>query len=155
MDMHEAIEVALNSTAEGQDRLAAAYELATNMAVSDIEAARSAAAEAAGAEHVDYESAYALNQADETLALASEFTRRGLMVELQRQTYRDCKQVAAYMPANYTVIDRGAGENALVVGIDRAGWTMAGYIIPRLGSGLIFPVAREEDNQPDVRSVVG
>jgi hypothetical protein len=152
MDLHEAIEVAVNSTAEGQDRLAAAYELATNMAVSDIEAARSAAAEAAGAEHIDYGSAYALNQADETLALASELGRRGKLVEVVAGTYRDHEQLMAYMTGNYTAIDQGAGENALVVGIDRAGWTMEDYIIPRLGSGVIA-VVRDDDHRPIIRSV--
>jgi hypothetical protein len=155
MDLHEAIEVAMNSTAEGQDRLAAAYEIATSMAVSDIEQARSGLHEARQAMAEMHESVYAMDQADEVLAQASELRVRGKTVEIQAKSYRDHEQLMRYMPGNYTVIDRGAGENALVVGLDRAGWTMDAYVIPRLGSGLIWPVLRETDNRPDVRSVVG
>lgn len=50
------------------------------------------------------------------------------------------QRVAAYLPANYEV-DRawvtGSGDVIVVVkGVDHLGWTAAGYVIPRLASGL-------------------
>lgn len=53
------------------------------------------------------------------------------------------EQVAAYLPANYQVKDDGppwGGEEleVLIEGADRAGWTLDGYVIPRLASGLMF-----------------
>lgn len=54
---------------------------------------------------------------------------------------RSVDEVRAYMPRNYRVIDRGADMAILIEGVDVAGWTLDGYVIPRLASGLIF--ARE------------
>ena len=48
--------------------------------------------------------------------------------------------VGAYLPGNYSAIALDNGE-ILVQGIDNAGWTLDGYVIPRLASGLI--TARE------------
>lgn len=49
---------------------------------------------------------------------------------------RDADQVAAYLPSNYKVI--GGDEKVIVIqGEDYAGWTLDGYVIPRLGSGLM------------------
>lgn len=47
-------------------------------------------------------------------------------------------RVRAYMPANYHVIDRGADKAPMIEGYDHAGWTLDGYVLPRLASGLIF-----------------
>lgn len=56
--------------------------------------------------------------------------------------------VAPYLPANYsarslTERDRVGDSRmlTLISGVDRAGWTLDGYVIPRLASGLHF--ARE------------
>src|SRR5262245_12217044 len=50
--------------------------------------------------------------------------------------------VARYLPANYSVL--GEPSDGIVVGgTDRAGFTLDNYVIPRLGSGLLF--AREID----------
>jgi hypothetical protein len=49
-------------------------------------------------------------------------------------------EVMAYLPSNYTATE-DAYEGLIISGEDVAGWTMDGYIIPRLGSGLI--TARE------------
>lgn len=64
--------------------------------------------------------------------------------------------VAAYLPQNYRVIavETGTEEEtekfsgtagkpcrAIIGGTDNHGWTLDGYVIPRLGSGLI--AARE------------
>jgi hypothetical protein len=45
--------------------------------------------------------------------------------------------VAAYLPANYWIA-RETGEAVYIIGTDNAGWTLDGYVIPRLASGLIF-----------------
>ena len=52
------------------------------------------------------------------------------------------EQVQRYLPANYEAF---VGETGAIIiqGHDNAGWTLDGYVIPRLASGLIF--AREFD----------
>jgi hypothetical protein len=49
---------------------------------------------------------------------------------------------AAYMPSNYQVTytepygdDRPAWRTAVIEGRDNAGWTLDGYVLPRLASG--------------------
>jgi len=50
-------------------------------------------------------------------------------------------EVVAYLPSNYRVT--GNTQTAITIeGEDSAGWTLDGYVIPRLASGLIW--AREE-----------
>jgi hypothetical protein len=65
--------------------------------------------------------------------------------------------IGEYLPSNYTII--GTAEHAnpidaserpanfgpcvVIQGADEAGWTLDGYVLPRLGSGLI--VGREID----------
>lgn len=60
------------------------------------------------------------------------------------------RHVAAYMPANYQVAEVELGPSYksvfsvgvptvyIIAGTDNAGWTLDGYVIPRLASGLIF-----------------
>lgn len=51
---------------------------------------------------------------------------------------RDAQQVKAFMPSNYLVRVR---EGVIFIeGEDVAGWTLDGYVIPRLASGLIEAV---------------
>ena len=50
--------------------------------------------------------------------------------------------VRNYLPQNYSATPMDTGE-ILVSGFDDHGWTLDGYVIPRLGSGLI--AAREVD----------
>ena len=47
--------------------------------------------------------------------------------------------IRAYLPSNYTA--DSDGKSVFIHGIDVAGWTLDGYVIPRLASGLYF--ARE------------
>lgn len=52
-------------------------------------------------------------------------------------------QLAAYMPENYEIVGRTAigGTNTvkfLIAGRDSCGWTLDGYVIPRLASGMYF-----------------
>lgn len=61
--------------------------------------------------------------------------------------------VAAYLPQNYKIISVTWGKDdddtrkighCIISGTDNHGWTLDGYVIPRLGSGLI--AAKEIDN---------
>ncbi len=54
-------------------------------------------------------------------------------------------KIAAYLPAAYEVV--AAGERAvLIAGHDVFGWTLDGYVIPRLASGLWFAEEFESKN---------
>lgn len=44
--------------------------------------------------------------------------------------------VQTYLPDNYSAIQDG--DVITIKGEDRAGWTLDGYVIPRLASGLYF-----------------
>jgi hypothetical protein len=52
------------------------------------------------------------------------------------------REVSAYLPSNYTVIGvAGRGDDGCVVtiqGQDSAGWTLDGYVLPRLASGMLY-----------------
>jgi hypothetical protein len=48
--------------------------------------------------------------------------------------------VKRYLPSNYTATQYSSGA-IVIEGQDSAGWTLSGYVIPRLASGMI--VARE------------
>lgn len=50
--------------------------------------------------------------------------------------------IRRYLPSNYTADSDGG--NVFIHGEDSAGWTLDGYVIPRLASGLYF--AREIDS---------
>jgi hypothetical protein len=45
--------------------------------------------------------------------------------------------VGAYLPANYRCAATDAA-GTYIVGVDSAGWTLDGYVLPRLASGLYF-----------------
>lgn len=63
---------------------------------------------------------------------------------------RTAKEIEAYLPGNYAVTNTSpnpSGVTVLVEGEDVAGWTMDGYVLPRLASGLIF--GRELKNRDD------
>jgi hypothetical protein len=47
--------------------------------------------------------------------------------------------VQDYLPSNYKA--RQDGDKIFIFGTDNAGWTLDGYVIPRLASGVMF--ARE------------
>ena len=52
---------------------------------------------------------------------------------------RSRREIEAYLPANYRIVhelDRPRAE-FVIAGRDSAGWTLDGYVIPRLASGLI------------------
>lgn len=45
--------------------------------------------------------------------------------------------VAAYLPPRYKVVEV-AGDKTFIEGEDFLGWTLEDYVIPRLGSGMLF-----------------
>lgn len=49
----------------------------------------------------------------------------------------DPEKVARFLPNNYTVVGFNS-ETVTVRGQDHYGWTLDGYVLPRLASGLIF-----------------
>jgi len=49
-----------------------------------------------------------------------------------------CEKVANYLPSNYSVAVRSPDNAVFISGHDQAGWTLDGYVIPRLASGLLF-----------------
>lgn len=54
---------------------------------------------------------------------------------------RDIATIARYLPSNYEVVENfydPAVGSVLIAGTDDAGWTLDGYVIPRLASGLWF-----------------
>ena len=51
--------------------------------------------------------------------------------------HSDCESIAAYLPARYRVVSVINGRT-YIEGEDFLGWTLDGYVIPRLGSGLFF-----------------
>ena len=60
-----------------------------------------------------------------------------MTVRMARVTnYTSRKQVERYLPQNYVVLVE-TSEGIVIQGSDMAGWTLDGYVIPRLGSGLI------------------
>lgn len=46
------------------------------------------------------------------------------------------KRVDAYMPSNYVTIMHT--HSLFIIGGDSAGWTLDGYVLPRLASGGVF-----------------
>lgn len=53
--------------------------------------------------------------------------------------------IRRYLPSNYSAEPMPDSEtHVLIIGEDWAGWTLDGYVIPRLASGLIY--AREVED---------
>jgi hypothetical protein len=48
------------------------------------------------------------------------------------------EEIAQYLPRNYRVASTDDNDGStIVVGTDDHGWTLDGYVLPRLGSGLL------------------
>jgi hypothetical protein len=57
----------------------------------------------------------------------------------------DLATVRRYLPANYTADPLpGSVTHVVIYGDDSHGWTLDGYVIPRLASGMIY--AREVED---------
>lgn len=48
------------------------------------------------------------------------------------------ERIRAFLPSNYSVSFQPDINGWLIEGQDNAGWTLDGYVIPRLASGSIF-----------------
>ena len=55
------------------------------------------------------------------------------------------KTIQDYLPSNYKAVV--CGDTVLIYGRDDHGWTMDGYVIPRLASGLIIATEIKIDGQ--------
>ena len=70
--------------------------------------------------------------------------------------FSDSSQIDAYMPGNYSVIWRGEYLRdqfvTVIGGEDSHGWTLDGYVIPRLASGMY--VAKEIDLSHPVMKLI-
>ena len=75
-----------------------------------------------------------------------ELEKAGVLVQKKRRARvsnspgATLEQVRHYLPANYEARDLpnyGREGTIVIEGYDRAGWTLDGYVIPRLASGLI------------------
>jgi len=53
------------------------------------------------------------------------------------------ERAAAYLPSNYGIVY--VNGDPVIVGVDSRGWTLGGYVIPRLASGLMFATEIEGD----------
>jgi hypothetical protein len=51
--------------------------------------------------------------------------------------------VARFLPSNYEVIAEHPSGVVTIQGTDSAGWTMEDYVLPRLASGMIYPVRED------------
>jgi hypothetical protein len=52
---------------------------------------------------------------------------------------RKMTEVEPLLPLNYRVIGRDIADGFILIGgEDNAGWTLDGYVIPRLGSSLVY-----------------
>ena len=72
-------------------------------------------------------------------------TRTAEMFTLEPLDFNEAEallnRVKAYLPTNYGVALSTANNltfKVVITGEDSAGWTLDGYVIPRLGSGNMF-----------------
>ena len=86
-------------------------------------------------------------EADLHKMLRDELTKAGVAVQQKRRArvspahHITLESIRSYLPHNFTAHESSGtihGDAILIEGYDRAGWTLDGYVIPRLGSGLIF-----------------
>jgi hypothetical protein len=66
-----------------------------------------------------------------------EPTARRRVAIVRASTLPTVEALERYLPDNYRVIG-GTSEYLTIAGHDVAGWTLDGYVIPRLASGLMF-----------------
>ena len=65
------------------------------------------------------------------------------------------KEVAQYLPNNYQVIGRTLDNTGtIIIGVDDHGWTLDGYVIPRLATGLIHVEEVCEINDINIKQMV-
>jgi hypothetical protein len=59
-------------------------------------------------------------------------------IRLARIFSANVEEIAQYLPKNYRVVttDETTGST-IIAGTDDHGWTLEGYVLPRLGSGML------------------
>lgn len=64
------------------------------------------------------------------------------MAEVKTANVKGAKAsaVARYLPENYKVVAEHPSGVVTIEGVDSHGWTMDDYVLPRLASGMIYPV---------------
>lgn len=71
--------------------------------------------------------------------IRDELEEEGVPLQRQRTAAvlgdEPAEKIASYLPANFRAFQRKG--HVEIVGYDKAGWTLDGYVIPRLASGLI------------------
>jgi hypothetical protein len=71
---------------------------------------------------------------------------------------RSAREVWAYLPGNYNIVggDMGAPGSPVYViaGEDVAGWTLDGYVVPRLASGTIIATEVDPDYVEATRETI-
>ncbi len=62
----------------------------------------------------------------------------------------DDPAIKNYLPAGYWVV-KVEGGKTYIEGADRGGWTLDGYVIPRLGSGMLYceEILEDDDAEHD------
>lgn len=56
-------------------------------------------------------------------------------------------RIDAYLPRLFIVREDPHDDHAVLAGTDHDGWTLSGYVLDRLATGLIFPVATGQAEQ--------
>lgn len=71
--------------------------------------------------------------------IRDELEKEGVPLQQQRTAAvlgdETAEKIEGYLPANFKAFQREGYVE--IVGYDKAGWTLDGYVIPRLASGLI------------------
>jgi len=62
---------------------------------------------------------------------------REAVIEKTRYSRATVDEVARYLPSGYTAVGEPDGT-IRITGRDHHGWTLDGYVIPRLQSGMIY-----------------
>lgn len=101
---------------------------------------------------------HAADQREAVEVVRQELTKAGVAIQQKRHAIVEVGSsksevallavVRGYLPGNYEAfleecVDASVDPYIEIEGYDRAGWTLEGYVIPRLASGLIC--AKERD----------
>lgn len=74
-----------------------------------------------------------------------ELEKAGVSLQKQREARilsgQSAEEVGHYLPSNFEAAELPSGD-VVVRGYDMHGWTLDGYIIPRLASGLIVAMEK-------------
>ncbi len=63
---------------------------------------------------------------------------------------KNARPVAAYLPPRYRVVGYVNDREVLIAGEDYLGWTLEGYVLPRLQSGAYYGREVRGDEVPPI-----